>query len=414
MVVYMKVLQVSGTDKVGGAGIASYRLHEGLRQSDIDSQMLVFRKVTSNPTVHRLLPRMSRWGRLQMRVASKRYNHQLKQHPRHAESSYWSLNSRTYPIADRINSFEADIVHIHWVGDNYLPIQQLANINAPIIWTLHDMWAFTGGCHYSGECKAYQTGCGNCPQLIHPQPNDISQQVIQQKIQSWSDIPMTIVCPSQWLADCVRNSQILGNQKVEVIPNGIDTTHFKPIDKTSARHAFNLPQDKKLVLFGAFGGTEDPRKGFTYLRDALKLLPEASDIELVVFGSEQPEQLDVNLPVHQIGRLQDHVSMVLLYSACDVFVLPSLQDNLPNTLIESLACGTPCIAFDTGGISDIIQHQQNGYLAQFKDTGDLAKGIQWTLEQLLQPSIIHQNTVKHYNLPHITEQYSQLYQSLSR
>ncbi len=122
--------------------------------------------------------------------------------------------------------------------------------------------------------------------------NDISQQVIQQKIQAWSDISMTIVCPSRWLADCVRNSQVLGNKKIEVIPNGIDTTRFKSIEMTSARHAFNLPQDKKLVLFGAFGGTEDPRKGFTYLRDALKLLSENSNIELVVFGSDQPEQLD--------------------------------------------------------------------------------------------------------------------------
>jgi glycosyltransferase involved in cell wall biosynthesis len=356
---------------------------------------------------------MTRWERLQVRIASQRHHRHLKQHPRHPKSSYWSLNDYTYPIADKINSFETDIVHIHWVGDNYLPIQQLAKINAPIIWTLHDMWAFTGGCHYSGECQAYQTGCGNCPQLVVPQPNDISQQIIIQKTQAWSDIPMTMVCPSRWLADCVQNSQILGSKDIKVIPNGIDTTIFKPIDKTSARQAFNLPQDKKLVLFGAFGGTQDPRKGFPFLRDALQLLPEESNMELVVFGSDTPEQLDVDLPVHQIGRLQDNVSMVLLYSACDVFVLPSLQDNLPNTLIESLSCGTPCIAFDTGGISDTIQHQQNGYLAQVKDSHDLAKGIQWTLEQSLQPSIIHQNTVEKYHLPHITEQYSQLYQSLS-
>jgi len=168
-----------------------------------------------------------------------------------------------------------------------------------------------------------------------------------------------------------------------------------------------------LVLFGAFGGTEDPRKGFTYLRDTFKLLPDSSDIELVVFGSNQAEELDINLPVHQIGRLQDVVSMVLLYSACDVFALPSLQDNLPNTLLESLACGTPCVAFDTGGISDIIQHQQNGYLATFKDTQDLANGIQWTLAQSLPAIDIHQHTVDRYNLPHIAQQYIQLYQSVA-
>ena len=410
----MKVLQVSGTDKIGGAGIAAYRLHEGLEQSGIESQMLVLRKATSDPSVHRLLSRMNRLQSLQTRYASKRYNRQLKAHPRQSDSAYWSLNTSPYPIADQINSFKADIVHLHWVGDNFLPIQQMAKITAPIVWTLHDMWAFTGGCHYSGDCQAYQRGCGNCPQLIQTQPHDISQQVIQQKIEAWSGIPMTIVCPSNWLADCVRQSQVLGQKRVEVIPNGIDTSYFKPLDKASARHALNLPQDKKLVLFGAFGGTEDPRKGFTYLRDALKLLPEASDIELVVFGSDQAEQLDLNLPVHQIGRLQDNVSMVLLYSACDVFALPSLQDNLPNTLMESLACGTACVGFDTGGISDIIQHQENGYLAQFKDIENLAKGIQWTLSQSLPAIEIHQQAVIRYALSHIAGQYTHLYQSLAR
>jgi glycosyltransferase involved in cell wall biosynthesis len=408
----MKVLQLSATDKIGGAGIAAYRLHEGLCQSGMDSQMLVLRKATSNPTVHRLLSRMNRRGRLQARYASKRHNRQLKQHPRQPDSAYWSLNNRPYPIADAINSFHADVVHLHWVGDNYLPIQQLAKITAPIVWTLHDMWAFTGGCHYSGDCQTYQTGCGSCPQLIQPHPHDISQKIARQKIQAWSTIPMTLVCPGRWLADCVQKSQILRDKKIKVIPNGIDTTKFKPIDKTGARHALNLPQNKKLVLFGAFGGTDDPRKGFTYLRDALQHLPEASNIELVVFGSDQPENLDVNFPVHQIGRLQDDVSLVLLYSACDVFVLPSLQDNLPNTLLESLACGTPCVGFDTGGIPDIIHHQKNGYLAQFRDTVDLAHGIQSILQQSFSATTIHQDTAERYNLPHIAEQYIQLYRSL--
>ena len=403
----MRVLQISGTDKIGGAGIATYRLHEGLRQLNIDSTMLVSRKATSDPTVHRLLSHMNRWQRLQLRYTSRRYNTQLKEHPRRADSAYWSLNHINYPIADIINTLQADIVHIHWIGDNYLPIQQLAKINTPIMWTLHDMWAFTGGCHYAGDCIAYQTGCGNCPQLVHSRPNDISRQIFRRKKQAWVDLPMTIICPSRWLADCARNSAILANKKIEVIPNGIDTTQFKPINKTTARHALNLPQDKKLVLFGAFGGTDDPRKGFVYLRDALGLL---SDVELVVFGADQPQDLEVNLPAHQIGRLQDIVSMTLLYSACDVFVLPSLQDNLPNTILEALACGTPCVAFDTGGIADLIQHQQNGYLAKFKDVNDLAHGIQSTLDQVLSSETIYQQIVERYHITHIAEQYRQLYE----
>lgn len=405
----MKVLQVSGTDRIGGAGIAAYRLHQGLLAAGIDSHMLVSHKTTSDPTVHRLSSRLNRIGRLQQRFANRSHKRQLQQNPRSIDHAYWSLNTSPYPIADVINSFHADVVHLHWIGDNYLPIQQVAKINAPIIWTLHDMWAFTGGCHYAHDCIQYQSGCGNCPQLITPQPDDISRQVNQQKSRSWMANPMTIVCPSQWLADCARNSQVLGTKNIHVIPNGIDTSQFKPIDKTSARAAFNLPADKKLVLFGAFGGTDDPRKGFSYLRDALKRLPEAADVELVVFGAEQPQNLEVNLPVHQVGRLQDGVSMVLLYAACDVFVLPSMQDNLPNTLLESLACGTPCVAFDTGGIPDLIQHQQNGYLATLRDTDDLVHGIQWTLGQSFSPVTIHQHIVDHYDVKHIAEQYLQLY-----
>lgn len=408
----MKVLQVSGTDRIGGAGIAAYRLHQGLQQVDIESHMLVMRKTTSDPSVHRVSAYLNRWGRLQRRYAQNRHAQNLKQNPQKPESAYWSLNNQAYPIADVINAFGADIVHLHWIGDNYFPIQQIPKITAPIVWTLHDMWAFTGGCHYSAACQQYQRSCGNCPQLSNAQPDDMSTQIIQHKKRYWADIPMTIISPSQWLADCVRRSSVLGDKPIQVIPNGIDYQQFKPIDSATARHALNLPQDKKLVLFGAFGGAEDPRKGFTYLRDALQLLPNDTDIELVVFGSEHPQALDVSLPMHQVGRLADSVSIALLYSACDVFVAPSTQDNLPNTILESLACGTPCVAFDTGGLPDMIQHQNNGYLAKLRDDKDLAKGIQSVLKQDISPMTIHQQMAEQYSLPYIAGQYGELYQSL--
>jgi len=409
MVVILRVLQVSATDTIGGAGIAAYRLHQGLCESLIDSEMLVMRKVTSDPTIHRISDYLNRLSRLQRRFSAYRHKQTLQKNPRQSDSSYWSLNNQPYPIASVINSFNADVVHLHWVGDNFLPIQELNKINARMIWTLHDMWAFTGGCHYSGECTQYQTGCGTCPQLLQSYPDDISSQISQQKINAWKEKPISIVTPSQWLAQCAHESRVLQDKNIHVIPNGIDTTQFKPIDRYSARTAFNLPHDKKLVLFGAFGGTSDPRKGFKYLQSALKIVSENDAIELVVFGAEHPQNLDMGLPVYQVGRLQDSVSMALLYSACDVFVLPSMQDNFPNTILESLACGTPCVGFDTGGVKDLIQHKSNGYLAKLQDVDDLATGIKWVLVQSLDSNWIHEDVVENYALPHIAKQHNDLY-----
>ena len=409
----MKILTVSATDRIGGAGIAAYRLHQGLLQSGLESKMLVMRKATADPNVYRLSSCLNRRRRMYRRLAAERHRRQLELYRRQPGSGYWSLNRFSYPIATAINAFEADVVHLHWPGDNYLPIQQFVKIKPPIVWTLHDMWAFTGGCHSADDCLNYYADCGSCPQLLHSASDDISARVSRLKQQAWADIPMTIVCPSQWLTDCARRSRVLKNKRIEVIANGIDVSRFKPLDKGSARQAFNLPLDKKLILFGAVGGTSDPRKGFAYLRDALQHLPEKSDIEVVVFGAEQAESLDIRLPLHQIGHLGDSVSISLLYAACDVFVLPAWQENLPNTLMESLACGTPCVAFDQGGIPELVQHQRNGWLARFKDATDLARGIQWVLSQSLSSQNISRQLHERFNLPFIIKQYVRLYQSLA-
>ena len=409
----MKIVTVSATDRIGGAGIAAYRLHQGLRQAGLEAEMLVMKKVSADSSVHRLSSCLRRRGRLFRRLAATRHRRQLARHRRQSGSGYWSLNGFDYPMASAINAFQADIVHLHWLGDNYLPIQQFAKIKPPMVWTLHDMWAFSGGCHSADDCQRYQADCGHCPQLLHPAADDISARVSRRKQRAWADMPMTIVCPSQWLADCARQSRILKDKRIEVIPNGIDASQFKPLDKDSARQAFNLPTDKQLILFGALGGASDPRKGFIYLRDALRHLSKKSDIEIVVFGAEPAQDLELHLPCHQIGYLSDSASMCLLYSACDVFALPALQENLPNTLMESLACGTPCVAFDNGGVGDLIHHKRNGWLARLKDSADLARGIQWALAQSLSPRTISQQTLKRFDLGRITAQHIQLYQSLA-
>ncbi|MCY4018961.1 MAG: glycosyltransferase family 4 protein [Chloroflexi bacterium] len=411
----MKVLTVAATDRLGGAGIAAYRTHRALRDAGVEAQMLVWRKTTSDRTVHRLATRFNLWARARRKLAARRHQGLLKSHPRIGGSAYWSLNLFNYPIAPVINGFDADIVHLHWLGDNFMPIQQLASIEQPLVWTLHDMWAFTGGCHYAGECMRFLETCGNCPQLAEPGRDDISARVNRQKRSAWAQVPLTLVCPSGWLARCAGQSAVMRDKRIEVIPNPIDTAAFKPLDRREARYAFNLPLDKKLVLFGAVDGTADPRKGFAYLREALSAFAESDGVELVIFGADNEDNggsIDLDVPMHRIGILRDNVSLNLLYSACDVFVLPALQDNLPNTLLEALACGTPCVAFDTGGIGDLLQHQENGYLAQLADAEDLRQGIEWSLAQEWWPERIHQRVAERYAAERISEQYIGLYQSI--
>ena len=226
--------------------------------------MLVLRKVTADPHVHRLSSFMNRWGRLIRRLAERRHQRRLSANPRTEESGHWSLNLFRYPIADVINSFGADIVHVHWVGDNILPIGEMSKIKAPIVWTLRDMWAFTGGCHYAGDVRTLSVkAAAIAPQLLAGSADDISARVNLQKRQAWADLPMTIVCLSQWLAECAAKSALFKDKRIEVVGNPLDPSIFKPHDKTAARSAFNLPADKKLILFGAIGGTSDSAQGIS-------------------------------------------------------------------------------------------------------------------------------------------------------
>lgn len=365
----MKTTLLSHSDLSGGAAIAAHRLHNGLRRINVDSQMIVLRKTSDDPTVHELagpgsdLMRRRSWGvnGLPLRI----YRHR-------DHKATWSVN--WFPYTCAWGRIKADIVHLHWVGQNFLPLGALNALRAPIVWTLHDEWAYTGGCHYSGGCERFTARCGACPQLSSRREHDLSRGVWAAKSRSWRDLPITIVTPSTWLAERARRSSLFADRRIEVIPNGLDLDLFAPRSK----HANT---DRMQILFGADRATDDPRKGFVYLVQALELLASAgweARAQAVVFGESDSSTLP--LPSRSVGRLSDANELAALYSNADVFVAPSTQDNLPNTIMESLACGTPVVAFRIGGIPDLIEHQVNGYLAEPFDTADLARGIAWVLE----------------------------------
>lgn len=375
----IKPLLISSRDISGGAARATYRLHRSLKTIGVDSQMLVQDKESDDYTVIAPESKVSKGiGKLKPTLDSL----PLQLYPQRDRSTY-SVQWLPDNLAAQVAQINPDVINLHWINGGYLKIETIAKFKKPIVWTLHDMWTFTGGCHYNGDCMNYTNSCGACPQLHSNKEKDLSRWIWQRKANAWKNLNLTIVTPSHWLAKCAASSPLLKDTRIEVIPNGLDTKQYKPIQKSVARSILGLPEDKQLILFGAMSATSDPRKGFNFLQSALQNLTQSGwgeQVELVVFGSSQPKNpTELGFKSHYLGRLNDDISLSLVYAAADVFVAPSVQDNLPNTVMESLACGTPCVAFDIGGMCDMIEHQQNGYLAKPFHVEDLARGITWVL-----------------------------------
>ncbi|MEO1800001.1 MAG: glycosyltransferase family 4 protein [Cyanobacteria bacterium J06629_2] len=379
----MKVLILSARDLRGGAARAAYRLHQGLLAANVDSQMLVQNKLSDCHTVIAPKSKIER-GLAAMKPALDQLPLSLYRR-RDPSINIYSSQWLPHKIIAQIEQVNPDVINLHWINGGFVPIEALKKIKQPLVWTLHDMWAFTGGCHYNGTCDRYQQACGSCPQLGSDRQKDLSRWIWQRKAKAWQDLNLTVVTPSKWLADCARSSSLFREVPIEVIGNGIEPQIYQSHAPQTARQILNLPQDKKIILFGALNSTQDRRKGFNLLLAALKSLKSASradQIELVIFGASAPSQpANFGFRTHYMGQLSDDVTLSLLYAAADVFVAPSVQDNLPNTVLEAMFCGTPSAAFNIGGMPDLIQHQHNGYLAQPGNTEDLARGIAWILAE---------------------------------
>jgi len=409
----MKSLLINTSDITGGAAIAAYRIHKGIQEIGISSKMLVQSKASDDKTVIGPGNKLKRGLALLRPTFDSVFKKLSSGGSKTIFSPAWLPFSG---ILSQINSISPDIVHLHWICDGMLRIEELKRINKPIIWTLHDMWSFTGGCHYNDGCERFQQVCGNCPQLNRSGKNDLSRSVLRRKKKAWSKLDITIVTPSEWLAESAKKSSLFKGCRIEVIHNGLNLNLFKPINKTTARKIWNLPISKKLILFGAMSATGDHRKGFDLLYGGLKQLSAqwSNGAELIVFGSSEPENPpDFGLPVHYLGQLHDDVSIAILYAAADVMVTPSRQDNLPNTVVESLACGTPAVAFDIGGMPDMIEHKINGYLAKPFDTSDLGAGIDWVLSDDKRHRDLcikaRDKAVNCFDIKKIAKQYAELY-----
>jgi glycosyltransferase involved in cell wall biosynthesis len=409
----MKVLIINYTDIYGGAGRAAYRLHKSLLGAKIDSQMLVLDKKSDDYTV--LAPE-SNFEKL-MAFFKPRIEQFLirNKYKNKSKMLFSSANLSSNKLIKKINSINPDVVHLHWINEAMLKIEDLVKIKAPIVWSLHDMWAFTGGCHYTDDCLNYLRGCGSCPIISSDKLNDASRKIFKRKQKTYTQKEITIVGLSKWINEQSKNSMLLKDKKHLNLPNSIDTHIYKPLDKQTAREVYNLPKDKKLVLFGAIKATSDLRKGFSELQESLVNI-QRNDIELVVFGSSKPKiPPKLAFKTHYLGILSDDASLALLYSAVDIIVVPSKQENLSNIIMESLSCSTPVVAFDIGGNSDMIEHMKNGFLAKPFDIQDLAIGIDWVLNDQNYLSLCKNARVEvldKFDSKIVANKYIQLYKNL--
>lgn len=376
----MRVLIVNTSERTGGAAVAANRLMEALNNNGVKSKMLVRDKETDHLTVASL---PSSW-RQQWNFMWERFVIWLHLHFRREHLFEIDVANAGTDITQLPEFQEADVIHLHWINQGMLSLKGIRKIltsGKPVVWTMHDIWPATAVCHYSRGCEQYHTQCVQCPLL----PGDgMAKQVWNRKEQMLSGQRITYVCCSEWLAGEARKSALLKDQRIVSIPNAIDTRLFRPQDKKQARQTLELPTDRRIILFVSQRVT-DPRKGISYFVDAVSRLvqqhPEMKDNTGVAILGGHPEEVasQLTLPSYPLGYISNPSRIVNIYNAADVFVLPSLEDNLPNTIMESMACGVPCVGFHVGGIPEMIRHQVNGYVAQERDAADLAQGIRYVL-----------------------------------
>lgn len=384
----MKVLQINARDSRGGAAKAALRLHKMLQKNNIESNMLVYEKATEDDSVFEIpktpefLSRKRGWD--------KKNSHALKAYKKRIKVSFHS-GKDGFPISTHPLVQESDVIHLHWINDSFFALEELnklIRLGKKIVWTFHDSWPFTGGCHVRYGCENYLTGCGNCKVLASNTKNDLSREYFEEKRKNYNNISeILIISPSKWLQTSITQSPLFTKNSISQIPNLLDDKVFKPRSKNLARKILNLDKHKRYICFGAMYGNLVPYKGWRFFEEALNVLyskysSEMKNVELITFGGDF-SKLQVKLPckITSFGVIDDEHKLSLIYNSADMFVAPSLEENSPYTVLESIFSGTPVVAFAVGGIPEIIEHRANGYLATPQDSHDLAAGIRYLLSE---------------------------------
>jgi len=417
----MKVLLVGKSADTGGAAIASYRLMEILRERGVDIKMLVQEGEKGKEAVYSTTRTV-----IKKQINFLRFVWERLLFLRHEKSReirfLFSLANTGERLSRNHLVREADILHLQWVNGGFLSrksIRKLLSLGKPVVWTFHDMWPMTGGCHHALTCDHYMQECGDCIYLKHPRKKDLSHRLWKRKKRMYLDRSFTVITPSKWMAERVKESSLLGHMEVHTIHNPVDQTRFRPADRQQACRNLGLDPSRRYILFGA-ASVKNLYKGFTYFQEAVRLLsgdPDMSEgVEILIFGKARGDVSGMfPLKTHVVDYVHSEHTMVDLYNAAHLYALSSLQDNFPSTVMESMLCGTPVAGFRTGGIPEMITHLEDGYLAEFKSAGDLAEGIKWILSYNPYPELsrkVRSAAVRRFSMERSAEKHVELYRKL--
>lgn len=419
----MKVTIINKSFQTGGAAIASKRLWRALKKQSINAHFLVFDAFNLNYSTFNAITKSKlqniKWWYLFIKERLFFYFFERDK----------SIRFNFSPAVAGINLAKnrliknTDIIHLNWINQGFLSIKSIKNLiktGKPIIVTLHDMWYFTGGCHLPLDCQNYKEKCGNCFYLKNPSSNDISNKGYLKKEKLYAGNNITFVACSKWMQRNAKSSGLLKSKNVVTIPNAFDTNIFCPASKREMRDILDLPNDKILILFGAANAT-NKNKGFEYLVQGinnliLKYPRHIANIELVILGKSNADISKLfSLPVTYLGNVSSELKMSQIYQSADMFVLPTLMDNLPNMVIESMSCETPVVSFNVGGVPEIIDHLENGYVASYKSSEDLANGIKWILENNkdnILGKAAREKVLREFSEEVVAQKYIDLYQTI--
>lgn len=421
----IKILSICTSDNSGGASKAAYRIHLATKSQGLYSRMLVKYKTVIDADIMEIQNFKPKnmlfdfYFYIQNKIQSRFQKYKWRKYI--IKENVFMSDLRSTPIYNSLQKVDYDILHLHWINLHFLDLNELKKVNKPIIWTLHDCWPFTGVCHYFYNCNKYVNSCGSCHYLSSNDHNDLSYQIWIKKKEIYKKIKLHIVCPSSWLADAARKSSLFSNIPITVIPNSIDSNFYVPGNRKNACIALKLDINKNYILFSAMNAINDKRKGLQKLEEALLLITkeiDTSEYELLIVGADKPfETLELGINVKYLGQINSNSEMVLVYQSATITIVPSLSENLSNGIMESLSCGTPVIAFNIGGNSDLINHKVNGYLAESFNVEDLAMGISWCIKNYYKKNLSSNSRLKvleNYTLEKIGKEYKKLYQLVSQ